>query len=300
MTAPRARADGGAAARRLFVLLGDPVDHSLSPVLHGAAFRELGVPALYRRVRAGPDEVAGLMRAVAAAGGGGNVTLPAKGRAAAALDAATGAVRATGACNCFWADGPDGPGLAGDNTDVEGFRRAVAGLVPDGSGAGGLAGRRVLLLGAGGGARAVLHACLLEDAEGVDVLNRTLARAETAVREVGGGDGRLSVLEHRDQRAPRYDLVVNATSLGLDPEDPLPLDLGELEVGAAFDLVYGSDGTAWTRHARRLGIPARDGLEMLVRQAAASLRRWLDVEPPVDAMRRAARSRTDRREAGGR
>lgn len=292
MTGAGGRDGIGSAERRLFALLGDPVDHSLSPVIHAAAFRELGVAALYRRIRAGPDEVADLMRAVAAAGGGGNVTLPAKGEAAAALDDATGAVGATGACNCFWANGQ---GLAGDNTDVEGFRRAVAGLLPADAGPGGLAGRRVLLLGAGGGARAVLHACLQEDVESVDVLNRTLAHAEAAVREVGRGDGRLEVLAHRDDRPPRYDLVVNATSLGLDPEDTLPLDLGELEVGAAFDLVYGADGTAWTRHARRLGIPARDGLEMLVRQAAASLRRWLDVEPPVQAMRRAAR-----RAAGGR
>lgn len=297
MTPPGAGRGGGTAARRLFVLLGDPVGHSLSPVLHAAAFRELGVPALYRRIRAGPGEVPDFMRAVAAAGGGGNVTLPAKGRAAASLDVASGAVEATGACNCFWGEGG---ALAGDNTDVEGFRRAVAGLVPGESCGDGLAGMRVLLLGAGGGARAVLHACLQEDVERVDVLNRTLANAEAAVREVGRGDERLAVLSHRDDRASRYDLVVNATSLGLAPEDTLPLDLGELEVGAAFDLVYGPDGTAWTRHARRLGVPARDGLEMLVRQAAASLRRWIDPEPPVEAMRRAARSAADRADESGR
>lgn len=298
MTDP-ATPDGGRLAdrRRVFVLLGDPVDHSLSPVLHGAAFRELGIPAVYRRVRSGGAEVAALMRSVVDAGGGGNVTLPAKEPAAAALDVATPAVDATGACNCFWGGET---GLTGDNTDVEGFRRAMEGLVPDGTGAGGLAGRRVLLLGAGGGARAVIHACLQEDVASVDVLNRTIAHAETAVRDVGGGDARLSVLTHRDERSSRYDLVVNATSLGLAPDDTLPMDLTDLEVRAAFDLVYGRDGTAWTRHARRLGIPARDGMEMLVRQAAASFRLWLGVDPPVEAMRRAARSEAGCTPADGR
>lgn len=284
-TAAGSPRDGG-GERRLFVLLGEPLDHSLSPALHGAAFRALGIPAAYHRVRAAAGEVGPLMRSVARAGGGGNVTLPAKGAAAAALDAAGAAVRATGACNCFWGEGGE---LAGDNTDVEGFRRAVAGLVPGGTEEG-LAGRRVLLLGAGGGARAVLRGCLEEGAASVDLLNRTVGRAEAAAREVAGGDGRVSVLEDRAGLASRYDLVVNATSLGLAADDPLPLDLSELEAGAAFDLVYGEEGTAWTRHARRLGVPARDGLEMLLRQAAASLRRWLGVEPPLEAMRRAAAS----------
>jgi SAM-dependent methyltransferase len=181
---------------------------------------------------------------------------------------------------------------------VRGIFECSSGLVPGDEGDEGLAGRRVLLLGAGGGARAVLHACREEEVEAVHVLNRTVANAEAAVREVGGGDRRFSVLAGREGLDARYDLVVNATSLGLDAEDPLPMELADLEVGAAFDLVYGPAGTAWTRHARRLGIPARDGLEMLVRQAAASLRRWLGVEPPVEAMRRAARSAADREDGG--
>lgn len=296
MTGKRTRKDGAdAGGRRLFVLLGDPVGHSLSPALHAAALGELGIAAVYRRIRAGAGEVEALMRSVAGGGGGGNVTLPAKQGAAAALDEASAAVEATGACNCFWGGAA---GLSGDNTDVEGFRRAVAGLVPGSAAGEGLAGRRVLLLGAGGGARAVLHACREEGVEAVHVLNRTVPNAEEAVGEVGGDDSRFSVLVDREDLDARYDLVVNATSLGLDAEDPLPMELADLEVGAAFDLVYGPGGTAWTGHARRLGIPARDGLEMLVRQAAASLRRWLGVDPPLETMRRAARAGAGRGPGG--
>ncbi len=279
---------------RLFVLLGSPVDHSLSPALHAAAFRALGAEAVYAAVETEPGEVEPVMRAVARRGGG-NVTLPHKERAAEAVDRASRAVEATGACNCFWgtADGH----LAGDNTDVEGFLAAVSGLLPDAASSGGdegeLAGRRVLLLGAGGGARAVLHGLDREGAGRVDVLNRTRERAERMVERVPEPGLDARVLGRREDVSGRYDLVVNATSLGLDPDDRLPIELGGLEVGAAFDLVYAPGGTRWSRHARSRGVPARDGLEMLVRQAAASLRRWLGREPPpeaIEALREAARS----------
>ena len=220
------------------------------------------------------------MRSLARSGGGGNVTLPHKGRAARAVEAPTGAVRATGACNCYWRDA-DGR-LAGDNTDVAGFRQAAGALVdaPEP-----LDGRSVLLLGAGGGARAVAHACLAGGVASLDVLNRTVARAVELAEHFG--DGRIRVLERREEAVEVYDLVVNATSLGLEASDPLPMELDDVSAMAAFDLVYGRGGTAWTAHARRLGIPAADGGEMLVRQAAASLRRWFGEAPELEVLRAA-------------
>lgn len=273
----------GGGGPRIFALLGRPVAHSASPALHGAAFRGMGVDAVYGALDAAEAEVAPAMRLLARSGGGGNVTLPHKERAAAALDRPSASVRATGACNCFWgtADGE----LAGDNTDGEGFLGAVAELVPGERE--GLEGLEVLLLGAGGGARAVLHACLRSGAARVDLLNRTRSRAEAAAREVGRGDGRVRVLGDRSEAASRYGLAVNATSLGVEEDDPLPLDLSGLEVLGAFDLVYGPRETGWVRHARRLGIPARDGREMLVRQAAASQERWLGRSAPLEVLRRA-------------
>lgn len=258
--------------------------HSRSPALHRAAFRALEVDAAYGALEAEEGEVAPAMRVLARSEGGGNVTLPHKERAAGALDRPSEAVRATGACNCFW--GADGD-LCGDNTDVRGFLEAVSGLVP-GEEADEPAGLAVLLLGAGGGARAVLHGCLAAGADRVELLNRTTRRAELLSEEVGGGDDRVRVADDRGDLAARYDLVVNATSLGVRDGDPLPLDLAGLEVRAAFDLVYGDGGTAWVRHAREHGIPARDGGEMLVRQAAASLERWVGRSPPLEVLRTAA------------
>lgn len=265
-----------------FALLGRPVEHSLSPRLHRRAFRELGRDACYVRLDSEGGEVGPLMRALARSGGGGNVTLPHKERAAGVLEAPREAVRSTGACNCFWGD-PDGR-LAGDNTDVEGFSGAVGELL---EGTRPLEGRIVLLLGAGGGARAVAHACLEGRVARVDVLNRTVARARDLAERLG--DERLRVLDDRASIAGPYDLVVNATSLGLGAGDPLPLRLTGLEAGAAFDLVYGNGGTAWTSHAEELGIRALDGREMLVRQAAASLRRWFGEAPPLSTLRQASR-----------
>lgn len=280
-----------------FALLGSPVEHSVSPQIHRAAFAHLGLDASYEAVRVGEDGLASAMRTWARRGGG-NVTLPHKERAAALLEAPYEAVRATAACNCFWRD-PSSGRLTGDNTDVGGFVAAVRELeLP-----GGLPGTRALLLGAGGAARAVLHALLEAGAARVDVANRTASRARELVRqfEADGKAGRARAVPFEASSPSSYDLVVNATSLGLRPSDPLPLRLDSAEVGAALDLVYAAGGTGWTRHARALGIPAADGLGMLVHQAALSLRRWLPgTDPPLEAMREAARRALEsrRQEAG--
>ena len=277
------------AGPRLYALLGWPVEHSLSPAIHGAAFRELGVDAAYVALPVRDEELGGVLPAVTRAGGG-NVTVPHKETAARLVDRPSEDVRRTGACNCFW---PEDGEVAGDNTDVDGFRAAVdswsEARLPEG---------RILLLGAGGGARAVAAACQDAAAGSLEVWNRTTERARSLVRAAGESDPDagtgLRVLESRFDADGPYDLVVNATSLGLRPDDPLPLELDDVQAGAVFDLVYGPRGTPWTRHAREVGIPARDGLEMLVRQAGLSLRRWLDVEPPLETMRRAARSASGR------
>lgn len=263
-----------------FALLGDPVEHSLSPRLHNAAFRALGLDAHYRTHRVGPERLPRLARALAAAGGGGNVTLPHKQRIIAALDAPSAPVLATGACNTFWC-GPGG--VHGENTDVEGFRLAAAHHDVQ------LRGRRALLLGAGGAAAAVIAALLAADAREVTVWNRTLARAEAlAARFAASGRVRAAA-----QLPPGdFDLVINATSLGLAPADPLPLAVDSLTSAAdVLDLVYAPGGTRWVRAVRERGGRAFDGAEMLLRQAAAAFRCWTGREAPLEVMREALFSR---------
>jgi shikimate dehydrogenase len=267
---------------RRFTLLGDPVDHSISPEIYTAAFEALDLRAAYSTRRTSVDDLSPVLRA-AADGGGGNVTLPHKERVADLLDLSTPEVAATGACNCFWLDRRSR--LAGDNTDVGGFLASLPTI-----GLTSLAGARVLLLGAGGGARAVLHACALQRAAEVDVLNRSRGRALAMVSALGR-DISARVLPDSDHVAPPYDLVVNATSLGLQPDDPLPISPPDKGMRAAMDLVYARGGTAWSRAAAERGVPSADGVEMLVQQAALSLRRWYpEADPPLEVMRAAART----------
>jgi shikimate dehydrogenase len=174
--------------------------------------------------------------------------------------------------------------VVADNTDVQGFRHALEALWP-----GAPAGLRVLLLGAGGAARAVACGLLDGGAGEVTLLNRTPGRAVALAASLG--DRRMVVAS--DPAAVRDsapDLVVNATRLGLDPADALPVALEALGgTGAVLDVVYTADGegTPLVKVARGLDIPAQDGREMLLRQGAAAFERWWQVEAPLEAMRAA-------------
>lgn len=274
---------------RVLALLGDPVAHSLSPALQNAAIAEAGVDGVYVALACGEDDVAGTLRSLARSGGGGNVTLPHKERAARVVTVPSEAVRRTGACNTFWGEDEE---VHGDNTDVEGFRRALAGFVP-----GAPSGGRVLLLGAGGAARAALVALLDDGAQEVWLYNRTTERARAVARRIGGE--RVRVVGQLDELDGAVtDLVVNATRLGLEPDDPLPLDLGRMErAGAVMDMIYGPEGTGFLRHAESLGYRTADGSEMLVQQGAAAFERWFGRTPSVDAMRGALEAAWGRGEA---
>lgn len=264
---------------RLLALLGDPVAHSRSPLIQNAAFQEACVDGVYVAVRCAAEDLIGFMRGLSRAGGGGNITLPHKEKAASVVDVPSESVRRTGACNTFWGD-PDGR-VHGDNTDVEGLRRAVRAFV------GAPAGMRVLLLGGGGAARAALMGLLEEGVDEVVLHNRSAERARAVARRIGGARARVaSVLE--ELRGQSFDLVVNATRLGMEAGDPSPLDFEILgRAGAAMDLVYGQGPTPLVRAAEAYGVRATDGLEMLMQQGAASFERWWGKPAPLGAMRKA-------------
>lgn len=270
---------GITASTRTLALLGDPVGHSLSPVLQNAAFQAAGVDGVYVAVGCAQEDLVGLMRGLARAGGGGNITLPHKEKAASMLDVPSDTVRRTGACNTFWGD--DDGRLHGDNTDVDGVRRALKEFL------GALTGIRVLLLGAGGAARAALMGLLEEGADEVVIHNRSVERARAVARRIGGERARVAT-QAGDLDGETFDLVVNATRLGLAPDDPSPLDFDRLaRAGAAMDLVYATQATPFVRAAEAFGVRSTDGADMLVHQGAASFERWWGGEAPLDAMRRA-------------
>jgi shikimate dehydrogenase len=274
------------ASTRLLALLGDPVHHSLSPVFQNAAIRAAGLDGVFLALRCDAASLPTLLLAIARAGGAGNVTVPHKERAAAAVERRTPAVERTGACNAYWAE--DGV-VWGDNTDVQGATCAMAALLgapPRGA--------RVLLLGAGGAARAALCALVDAGAAEVLVLNRSIEPARRLAERFAGHDTRIAVAADRaGLRRDRFDLAINATSLGLRDDDPLPLRLEETGgFPAALDVVYRPRETQWVRALRAEGVAAADGLEMLLSQGAAAFERWWPQPAPLDVMRAALPSRS--------
>lgn len=272
------------SATRLIALLGNPVAHSVSPRFQNAAFAAAGVDGVYLSLRCETEAVAGLMRGIAGAGGGGNVTLPHKEIAAATVERRTQAVERTGACNTWWME--DGV-LCGDNTDVHGgvmAMRELLGASP--------AGARVLLVGGGGAARAALAALEVEGAAEVVVVNRTRDRAEGLARRFQDAPYRLSLATPAALPDGPFDLVINSTSLGLKPEDELPAAPPPHQIGAAFDMAYRKGGTSWVKMLQEAGVKASDGREMLLWQGVAAFERWWPVPAPVEAMRAALREAT--------
>jgi|TARA_B100000745_G_scaffold16337_2_gene11761 shikimate dehydrogenase len=268
------------AKTRLLTLLGDPILHSKSPEIQNRAFEAAGVDGVYVALQCKEEDLEGFMVSIARSGGGGNITLPHKEKAAAIVEIASQAVVQTGACNTFWGD--ERGRIHGDNTDVDGFRSALSffiGSVPSGI--------RVLLLGGGGAARASLLGLIEEGADEIVIFNRTPERARSMSRRIGGERTRvIPVLEEIE--GEDFDLVINATRLGLEKNDASPVDLERLGcVGAAMDLVYGRHVTPFVRAAEAMDIRATDGAEMLVRQGAASFERWWGIPAPVEAMRAA-------------
>ena len=235
--------------------------------MHNAAFAALGIDAVYCPLRCAAADLASLLRVLANAGGG-NVTVPHKAAAAAAVDRLDDTATATGAINTFWtADGE----IVGGNTDVAGVLAAVEAL---GSPAG-----PWLVIGTGGAARAVAVAAGLRGV-GLAVRSRDGRRAaEFASWAADRGAPPASSSE--------CGLVINATPLGLAEGDAMPLVPASMpQTAAALDLVYARGETPWVRAVRARGHRAADGREMLVAQGAAAFGRWFPaLTPPVEIMR---------------
>ncbi|MCX7801174.1 MAG: shikimate dehydrogenase [Fimbriimonadales bacterium] len=251
------------APRADFAVIGDPVSHSLSPRMHAAALQAMGLSLSYVAVRVPPGEVAPALEHLAGLGyRGANCTVPHKAEALAACRSADPFARRVGAVNTVRL-----PTLEGTNTDGPGFLDTLGPLgMPRGS--------RVLVLGAGGSARAV--AAALEDAGyRLRLWNRTRERAEALVRELGLS---ADLSEHPDPSGCR--LIVNTTSASLHGSE-VSLDWGRVEPDAvAYDLMYGESPTPFLLRAARSGLRTLDGRPLLAAQGARSLEWWLGAQAP--------------------
>jgi shikimate dehydrogenase len=278
--------------KRLAVL-GHPVAHSRSPAMQNAALEALGLGGewAYEAIDLSPEEFTERVRALPAEGFEGvNVTIPHKEAALALAGEASDAATEIGAANTL---SFSGGAIRADNTDAPGLLAAL----PSAPG-----GKRALVIGAGGSARAVAWALAREGAD-VEVWNRTPSRADELVRDLAHGFAngaevdlpKLAPVSHEQAWAASYELIVNCTAVGMDSEgddpfDELPIDRERLDAGVVLvDLVYAGGETPLVTEARSRGATVVEGLEILVRQGAESLRIWTGMEPPLDVMRKAAR-----------
>ena len=261
--------------KRLAVL-GHPVSHSRSPAMQNAALAELGLDDWsYEAIDVAPDQFEDKVRELAAEGWvGANVTVPHKGAALAVADELSEVAREIGAANTLHFEGD---AIHAYNTDAKGLKT----LLPES-----VEGSRALVLGAGGAARAVVWT-LVRNGAAVDVWNRTELRSRNLCDDLGG-----TPVSDPDQAG--YDLIANTTAVGLGGEDPfaeLPLSAeGFRPEQLVVDLVYSDRPTALLESARQSGAETIDGLAVLVAQGAVSLKIWTGQEPPLEVMRKAARS----------
>ncbi len=276
------------ATTKIYGIFGHPVSHSLSPLMHNSAFAALGLDCVYTAFDVHPDDIGKAADAIRALGiSGVNVTIPHKQAIIPHLDEVSPDAKHTGAVNTVKNEGGR---LTGYNTDVGGFMRDAReelGISPEGA--------SVLLLGAGGAARAVISAFGMNGAKRIAIANRTPGKAEKLAEEFGRffPDTVIYPVDSGDEIAMTKelgltDLLVNSTSGGMEGASVLEINIGALrESAAVYDLVYKPRETKLVKEAKALGRKAVGGLGMLLYQGALSFEIWTGENAPVDVMRKA-------------
>jgi shikimate dehydrogenase len=263
-------------------VIGWPVEHSRSPVIHGYWLKHYGIDGAYEKEAVKPEDISVFLRNLSEHGYvGANVTLPHKEAALKAVDQADNAAKAIGAVNTLWLD-KQGL-LHGSNTDAYGFMTNLQALAPAWRASCDVA----MVLGAGGAARAVLHGLIAAGVRWILLTNRTVAKAETLAREFGSPVEVLS-WDAKDSALPACGLLVNTTSLGMTGQPPLDIMVPALPTTAVVaDIIYVPLETPLLAAARERGLTAVDGLGMLLHQAAPGFEHWFGIRPEVTADLRA-------------
>lgn len=269
--------------------MGYPIAHSLSPVMFNAAFAELDMDWAYLAWRVKPGDLHAALEGARSMGlAGANLTIPLKEMALEWMDVLSPEARVIGAVNCVAVREDK---LYGFNTDGEGFLSSLredAGFEPRG--------KRVLVVGAGGAARAVAFALGRSGCGSLTVANRTVSRAESLAEHVREATGTVTAGIGLDgsvlgKAVAESELLVQTSPVGMYPEDIIPdwFDPGWLDPGSMLvDIIYRPRPTALLRKAAELGCSTLDGLGMLVHQAALGFEIWAGGKAPVKVMRDAA------------
>ena len=262
------------AKARLAGVMGWPVDHSLSPRLHGYWLEANGIDGAYLPLAVAPEHFAEALRVLALLGFRGvNVTVPHKEAALDAVDVADPLARRIGAVNTITVR--DDGSLEGTNTDASGFIEQLKATVPEWRPSVGPA----VIIGAGGAARAICVGLLDAGVGEIRIVNRTLRRAEALATAVGG-PVRVLAWPVRANAVGDAALVINTTTLGMTGQPPLDLDTASIDDDAVVcDIVYAPLQTPLLRDAAARGLRCVDGLGMLIHQARPGFEAWFGVAP---------------------
>lgn len=259
--------------KKAFVV-GHPIAHSRSPKIHGHWLKSLGIAGSYEAIDVGPGDISAFLSSLAGNGfSGGNVTIPHKEIVFAALKRRDAAAEQIGAVNTLWFE--DGV-LCGGNTDAHGFAANLDEHAPGWARNG-----PAVVLGAGGAARAIIHALKERGLNDIRIVNRTVARAEELRDQFGAGVSAHGI-DATGALLGDAGLLINTTALGMHGNEGLPADPAGLPAHAIVtDIVYVPLETPLLAAARQRGLKTVDGLGMLLHQAVPGFERWFGRRPEV-------------------
>ncbi|HZG60592.1 MAG TPA: shikimate dehydrogenase [Anoxybacillus sp.] len=267
--------------KKLFGLIGCPVHHSMSPLMHNDAFKRTGIDAYYHAFHVEKEHLKDAVQGMRALGiAGFNVTIPHKTAIVPFLDDIDEMALQIGAVNTVVNENGR---LIGYNTDGEGFVRALCEELNIE-----LAGKRILLIGAGGAARGIYFSLARSKASCIDLCNRTVSKAEELINErTISVLSRAYSIHEAQQSLGNYDIIINTTSVGMYPNvEEIPLSLDNLKKGTVVsDIIYNPLETMLLKEAKRCGAITQNGVGMFVYQGALAFEKWTGIFPDTNRMK---------------
>lgn len=267
--------------KKLYGVIGNPIAHSMSPDIHNAALKDLGLDAHYHAFKVEEDSLEDAVKGIRALGVQGiNVTVPHKVSIMDHLDHIDESAKVLGAVNTVRREGDK---LVGYNTDGEGFVKSLMRILDKP-----ISELSFLMIGAGGAARAIFTTIVRDNPEKFDICNRTIQKAKQ-LTESAPSFRNVEVLsiKEAEERLEQYDVIIHTTSVGMYPNvEDIPLSLQRAASSAVVcDIVYNPIQTSLLKEAKQKGLKTLDGVGMFVEQAALSFRLWTGHEPDVEKMR---------------
>jgi shikimate dehydrogenase len=267
---------------KLYALFGCPVHHSLSPLMHNDAFRNMNIAAHYHAFHVEPEDLKDALNGVRALGISGlNVTIPHKTAVMSLLDDVDPIARRIGAVNTIVNENGR---LIGYNTDGPGYVRALEEEINVD-----IKEKRILLIGAGGAARGIYFSLADRGAKQIDICNRTVSKAKRLIDECDVGVSSVAYsLNEAEERLGEYDILINTTSIGMYPNvEEMPLSLANIKEGTIVsDIIYNPLETKWLKEARKRNAIIQNGVGMFVYQGALAFEKWTGIFPDVQRMKK--------------